>query len=246
MLLCVFLLPFSGFPFDGLSCDTSAIPFIELELQGRVGFLRNFRRLMVYSNFPVNIEASADHIHLTEAHFKILFGENAEPTILKELSLDGNWAAQERVRLVGSNGKEKWVRLLLPFRPETQVEISTNSSRKLGFGRPPPIRESGVLDGSAPFTIIGPEGELSLPQGLIRANLHIHLAEHVAIAMGITDKQVGAVVIDSEVPTLFENVVFRVHKHGMYGDHTVMHIDTDQANAIGLLEDSRAYIVVNK
>src|SRR5690554_7611465 len=47
------------------------------------------------------VETSARHVHLTEEHFKILFGEDATLTFKKELSQPGQFAAEERVAIVG-------------------------------------------------------------------------------------------------------------------------------------------------
>ena len=46
------------------------------------------------------VETSARHIHLTEADFKTLFGDDATLTIKKMLSQPGQYACAERVTVV--------------------------------------------------------------------------------------------------------------------------------------------------
>ena len=49
----------------------------------------------------VIVETSARHVHLTEEHIKILFGEGATLTKKKYLSQPGQFACEERVTVVG-------------------------------------------------------------------------------------------------------------------------------------------------
>jgi len=47
------------------------------------------------------IEVSARHVHLSLEHLEILFGRGYELTIKKMLSQPGQYAANERVTIVG-------------------------------------------------------------------------------------------------------------------------------------------------
>ena len=49
----------------------------------------------------VIVETSARHVHLTEEHIKILFGEGATLTKKKDLSQPGQFAANETVTIIG-------------------------------------------------------------------------------------------------------------------------------------------------
>ena len=49
----------------------------------------------------VLVEVSARHVHVTKEHLEILFGPGHELTPKKDLSQPGQYAAAERVDLVG-------------------------------------------------------------------------------------------------------------------------------------------------
>ena len=80
----------------------------------------------------VLVETSARHVHLSEEHIKILFGEGATLTHKKDLSQPGQFACEERVTVVGPKKSIPNVIILGPARPATQVEISLTDARTLG------------------------------------------------------------------------------------------------------------------
>ena len=74
--------------------------------------------------FLVPIGVSARHIHLTQEHVEILFGEGYHLTKFKEL-MGGQFASNEKVTIVGLKLRAiENVRVLGPVRKNTQVEIS--------------------------------------------------------------------------------------------------------------------------
>jgi putative phosphotransacetylase len=184
------------------------------------------------------VETSARHLHVTEADFKILFGEDAQLTVKKELSQPGQYAAEERVTIVGPKKSQPNVSILGPFRKATQVELSATDARSLGF--PIVIRESGNIAGSPGCTIIGPKGQIEIKEGVIVAKRHIHLSTDEAKEYGLTDKQVVQVEIKNEERSLiFGDVVVRVR-----GDFAAaMHIDTDESNAGCINPDTYGTII---
>ena len=172
------------------------------------------------------VETSARHAHLSEADLETLFGKGAKLHYIKELSQPGQYACEERVDVVGPKKTIARVSILGPTRPQTQVEVSMTDTRTLGVTAP--IRESGVLGGSAPCKLVGPAGEVELKEGLIVAMRHIHTTPEDAAEMGVQDKEIVNVKIGSEGRSLvFGDVVVRVNP--TYA--TAMHIDTDEANA---------------
>ena len=56
-------------------------------------------------NNEVLVEISARHVHLSQEHLEVLFGEGFELTVKKELSQPGQYASNERVRVIGSKGE---------------------------------------------------------------------------------------------------------------------------------------------
>lgn len=174
----------------------------------------------------VLVETSARHVHLTEEHIAILFGEGATLTFKKELSQPGQFACEERVTVVGPKKSIPNVIILGPARKASQVEVSLTDARTLGIAAP--IRESGDVAGSGPCTLIGPCGEVELSEGVIAAKRHIHFTPENAKEFGVQDKQIVSVRIsNADRSTVFGDVVVRVSEKFA----PAMHIDTDEANA---------------
>ena len=175
------------------------------------------------------VETSARHVHVTQEHLEILFGKGATLTHKKDLSQPGQFACEERVTIVGPKKEMPNVSILGPVRPETQVELSATDARSIGIAAP--IRESGDLDGSGACKIIGPKGEIEINQGVIVAKRHIHLTPEAAEEMGVKDKDIVWVKLDTQGrKAILGDVVVRVSPK--YAP--AMHIDTDESNAAGL------------
>ncbi len=175
------------------------------------------------------VETSARHLHLSQADLETLFGKGAELHYKKELSQPGQYACEERVDIVGPKRTLASVSVLGPTRPVTQVEISLTDARAIGVAAP--VRESGDIAGSAGCKLVGPAGEVELKEGVIIAKRHIHTTPEDAAAMGIGDKEIVCVKLESESRSLIlDDVVVRVSP----SFRTAMHIDTDEANAAGV------------
>lgn len=179
----------------------------------------------VGNGYMVPIGVSARHIHLTQEHIEILFGEGYHLTKKKEL-MGGQFAANELVTIVGLKLRAiENVRILGPVRKQSQVEISATDAIRLGIKAP--IRESGNVAGSAPIALVGPHGALYLKEGCIIAKRHIHMQAKDARAAGVHDGDIVSVKADNERGTVFNNVQIRVDESFTLE----MHIDTDEANA---------------
>lgn len=184
------------------------------------------------------VETSARHVHLCEADLEALFGKGAKLNYTRELSQPGQYACEERVDVVGPKGTIKRVIILGPTRPATQVEISLTDSRSLGITAP--IRESGDTKGSGGCKLVGPAGEVELSEGVIAAKRHIHTTPADAEKMGVKDKEIVQVKIDTPDRSLIlGDVVVRVSASFA----TAMHIDTDEANAAGASGETFGEIV---
>ena len=187
-------------------------------------------------DIPIGI--SNRHIHLTKEHVEILFGKDYRLTKLKDLSQPGQYACKEQLTIVGPSMRAiEGVRVLGPERKKSQVEISRTDSYVLKVK--PPVRESGDLDGSAPITIIGPRGIVTLEEGCIIANRHIPMREEEAKVFGVRDGDYADVEINGERRSLFYDVQIRVHKDF----RLEMHIDTDDANAAGVANGFKVKLI---
>ena len=175
------------------------------------------------------VEVSARHIHVTKEDLETLFGKGYELTPKKDLSQPGQFACEERVTVVGSKKELAGVSILGPVRPETQVEISLTDARSIGVLAP--VRESGDIAGSGACKLVGPCGEVELKEGVIAAKRHIHMTPADAEAMGVSDKQIVKVLMNTDGrKTIYDDVVVRVSdKYAL-----AMHIDTDESNAAGI------------
>jgi putative phosphotransacetylase len=186
----------------------------------------------------VLVEVSARHVHITQADLETLFGAGHQLTPKKPLSQPDQYAAEERVDLVGPKSTIKNVVILGPVRKATQVEVSLTDARTLGVDAI--IRESGHIDQTKGITLVGPLGQIELPAGVIAAKRHVHLTPEAAIYYGVADKQIVSVKVVTDQRSLaFGDVVIRVSPTFA----PAMHIDTDEANAAGIVGSALGEII---
>ena len=184
------------------------------------------------------VETSASHVHVTQQDLEILFGKGATLTKKKDLSQPGQFACEERVEVVGPKKSIAGVSILGPVRPATQVELSATDARSIGIAAP--IRESGDVAGSGACKLVGPCGEVELKEGVIVAKRHIHLTPADAEELGVKDKDVVFVKLDTNGrKAILGDVVCRVSTS--YA--RAMHIDTDEANAVSSAPGQMGVIV---
>ncbi len=196
------------------------------------------QELVSSSDKRVKVGVSARHIHLSREDMDILFGKGSELTPQKDL-MGGQFAAKETVTIIGLKLRAiENVRVLGPLRKQTQVEVSATDCIRLGVKAP--VRLSGDLKGSAPITIIGPKGAVTIQEGCIVALRHIHMSPADAAAYGVKDKQVVRVQMGGERGGYLDNVPVRVDPSFT----TEMHIDTDEANALGIHNGMELNIVI--
>lgn len=190
------------------------------------------------SGYDVPVGVSNRHIHLCHEDVETLFGRGYTLTPLKDLSQPGQYACKETLTVIGPSLRPiEGVRVLGPERGRSQVEISCTDSYTLKVK--PPVRESGKLDGSAPITIVGPKGVVTLKEGCIIANRHIHMSPQDGEHFGVKDGDTVTVDAVGKRRTRFYDVQVRVHKDF----RLEMHIDTDDANAVGLGNGSTVKVV---
>ncbi len=186
----------------------------------------------------VLVETSARHVHLSKSTLEALFGAGYQLTPKKELSQPGQYAAEERVDVVGPKKTLSGVAILGPVRPSDQVELSLTDARAIGVNAP--IRESGDTAGGGSCILRGPKGEVELKEGVIAAKRHIHITPEAAKAYGLRDQQVVKVEVESgERSAIFGDVVVRVRDDFA----TAMHIDTDESNAAAIAPGTMGTVI---
>jgi acetate kinase len=186
----------------------------------------------------IPVAISARHAHLSPQSIDALFGAGYQLTPRAALSQTGQFAAQETVSLIGPRGRLEKVRLMGPPRTEDQVEISRSDEFVLGVDAP--VRVSGDLKNSPGITVEGPNGRITLANGLITARRHIHMNDADASRLGVHDHDVVAVKVDSDGRDLvFSDVTVRVSP----SFNLELHLDTDEANAAGLKQGEFVVLV---
>lgn len=187
----------------------------------------------------VLVNLSNRHIHLSQEDVDILFGKGHQLTHMRDLMQPGQYACTECVDVVCDKGQLKNVRVLGPTRKETQLEILQSDAVKITKD-PVAVRESGKLDGSSPFELVGPAGRVKKERGMIIAVRHIHLDPKTAEEMGLVDNEVVSIRVGAAGrEVVFENVVARVN--ASYAAEC--HIDLDEGNACGIGNGSQAIVI---
>ena len=174
----------------------------------------------------VLVETSARHVHLSQEAIDTLFGKGYTLTNKKDLSQPGQFACEEKVEVIGPKGSLK-MSILGPARPASQVEISLSDARTLGVKAP--VRESGDIANTPGCTIKVGDNVVEISEGVIVAKRHIHMTTADAAEIGVSDKQIVKVKLDTARPLIYDDVVVRVSDKFALA----MHIDTDECNAAG-------------
>lgn len=177
----------------------------------------------------VTLGVSVRHIHIKDEDLKKLFGANSKLEVMRMLRQPGEFASNLTCTVEGPKGQTiPNIRILGPCRNFTQVELSNTDAINLGLKIP--VRNSGDVKNSAPVKLIGPKGSINLSEGAIRAQRHIHFDLKGAAFYGLKDGDYVKVRVPGDAPVIFENVLIRVKDSFL----PEFHIDTDEANAVGI------------
>jgi acetate kinase len=205
---------------------------IVTETQEQLQIAREVATALANPNAPVlsiPVAVSARHVHLAPAEVEALFGPGASLTPDFALRQPGNFAAVEKLTLEGPKGRIANVRILGPARGRTQIEVSRTDTFALGIDAP--VRISGDLEGTPKLRLIGPAGTIE-SDGLIIAARHIHINPADAARFGVKNlDEVDVQVSGTGRGMTFSRVIVRVQPEAF----TEMHIDTDEANAAGIV-----------
>lgn len=174
---------------------------------------------------PIQAEISARHVHLTAEAVEQLFGKGYTLHKKKDLSQPGEFASEERVKLVTAKGEIDRVSVLGPVRKAIQVELSVTDCRTLGVKAP--VNLSGDLTGGADVLLIGPAGCVKADGSVIVAKAHIHMTPADARCYGVSDGETVSVRLHTRRPVTLDGVAVRVNENFALA----MHMDFDEANA---------------
>lgn len=169
---------------------------------------------------PVAI--SNRHVHLTKEIYDLLF--DGDLTMRNELGQIGEFAANQTLRIEGPKGYIENVRLIGPFRPYNQVEVSRSDAIILGIN--PPVRMSGNLDKSEAITLVTKKAKIRLENACIIAERHIHMNEEKAKELNLkNDEKIRLIVNNIKGGSMDARV--KITSNGFYE----VHIDRDDANS---------------
>jgi len=176
------------------------------------------------------VNASARHMHLSQKDLDILFGAGYALKPLRPLHQNGTFAAEETVVLIGPRGRViSNLRILGPLRSASQVELAFTDAIVLGIDNLP-VRLSGDIEGTPGALVMGPHGVVELPQGLIRAAMHVHMSPSDADFYGVRHRDTMKLRVGDGTAVTFDKVHVRVDP--MF--RLEVHLDTDEANACAL------------
>ena len=147
------------------------------------------------------IALSNKHVHLSQADVDALFGEGYQLTPFKPLSQPGQYACEE---------------------------VSLADARGLGLAVP--VRQSGDVEGTPAFKLVGPKGEVECEKGIIVAARHIHMSLEDAEKFGVKDKDVVSVKTEGLRGLTFHNGLVRASEKFALE----MHVDIEEGNAAGV------------
>lgn len=187
----------------------------------------------------VPIEISARHIHLSQADLERLFSKNYHLTNIKPLSQPGQFACKETLIIVGPKGSIDNVRILGPVRVQTQIELARTDAYKLGIK--PQVRVSGDLENtSGDISLVNDKTKITLCEGVIIAQRHLHIELEIADRMRLIDGQAVSIKTEGERSIIFNNVIVRSRK-GV--DKLSFHLDTDEGNASDTKSSDKAVLI---
>jgi putative phosphotransacetylase len=178
----------------------------------------------------LTVMASARHMHICREDMDVLFGPGTELTVYKDLYQAGNFAANEKVTIIGPRSRLiSNLRILGPMRKQSQIELAFTDAIMLGFDDLP-VRLSGNLAGSPGGIIMGPKGSIQLKEGIIRAAIHVHMNPTEAAYYGVKQGDLMKLRVGGPAGSTFNKVHVRIDPTSRLN----VHMDTDEANACGL------------
>lgn len=186
--------------------------------------------------FRIVVGVSNRHVHLSKQDLQTLFGLD-ELTKYRQVRQPGDFAAEQFVAVHGPRTTFPKVRIMGPCRPKTQVELSRTDCIALGIDAP--LTQSGYLDEAGPIDIEGPLGRIHLEHGAMVAARHIHMGPSHAAQWGLKEQDKVKVAFGGERGGVLDNLIVRLKDEWV----PEIHLDTDEANALGLADGEYGTLV---
>lgn len=158
---------------------------------------------------PIPVDIIPSHVYLSSEDQATLFGAGFPMTIDAPLSQAGQHAYAETLQVFGKNKRSLAVRVLGPNWAHSFVELTPTEALMLGVDAP--VAKTGDLSEAAACRLVGPAGEITLPQGIIIPRPHLVCSDVEADTMGLVNGRSVAVELLLEHAKSIEDVVVRVH-----------------------------------
>jgi putative phosphotransacetylase len=230
--------------FKDLSISHSTLKRAQVEQLVRQSIARNSGHapqssaVNLHGSNPLVVNISARHCHLSQASVEVLFGKGHQLTVKKDLYMDGQYAAQESVTMIGPRSRViSNLRILGPCRDFDQVELAYTDAISLGYKIP--VRNSGDIEGTPGCMLMGPAGFLEMDKGVIRAAPHVHMAPEDADHYGVENKSYMKLRVGGDIGLTFDRIFVRVDP----SFKLEVHIDTDEGNACGFTQESPCELI---
>ncbi|MEK6913126.1 MAG: PduL/EutD family phosphate acyltransferase [Nanoarchaeota archaeon] len=185
----------------------------------------------------IPIEISARHAHLSKEDFEKLFGKGQTLNTLKKLSQPGEFASDKTLEIVNENRKIESVRILGPFRKNSQLEISTTDAYSLRLNPMPKIKVSGDLTDTTNVLVKNKNKFAKIP--CIIAQRHLHLSENEAKKLKLKNNKKVSIKTKGLRAVTFHDIVVRVSNRYKLA----LHLDTDEGNSTGIFGKTFGEIV---
>jgi len=185
----------------------------------------------------IPVEISARHIHFSQADFEKLFGKNKNLTPIKKLSQLGEFASEEKLTLINSDKKIENVRVLGPFRKNSQVEISLTDAYNLKLNPLPKIKVSGDIANTTKILVKSPKSSIKIP--CIIAQRHLHCSVSESKKLKLKNNQKVSVKIRGTRRITFHEIIVRVSENY----RLALHLDTDEGNSASVIGKTFGEIV---
>jgi len=185
----------------------------------------------------IPIWISNKHIHLTKEDANKLFGEKYKFNKVNNLSQTWQYATIETLNIKWPKWTIEDIRIILPFRKETQIEILKQDSFKLWIDTP--IRLSWDLANTPGIKIIGPKWEVDKKKWLIIAQRHLHISQTQAKKNNIKQWDILSIKTKWIRSITFHNVQARISKDW----NLDFHIDREEAHAAGITQNTTWMII---
>jgi putative phosphotransacetylase len=185
----------------------------------------------------ISVEISARHVHLSKEDFEKLFGKNQTLKSLKKLSQPGEFASDKLLEIVNGDKKIEKVRILGPFRKNSQAEISITDAYSLRLNPIPKIKVSGDLANTINILVRNNNNSVKIP--CIIAQRHLHLSENEAKKLRLKNNQKVSMKVGGMRKVIFQEIIVRVSDKYK----SALHLDTDEGNSAGIFGKAFGEIV---